>query len=168
MDDFKTKLFWLVIILFAARLFANSIHDPTIHRGRWYTVTIPEGWPKKVQDNEVFFQSPARDIYGYPEAIFSIYGVQSRGALFMDMFFEDVLIDLAKQKGRLLDKGQIKIDDQISNWTLFQMQDPEWIIWTFYVIDDFSRLTKIQFMVRPHHFAKYRPVFEAFKDSIRF
>ena len=168
MDDFKTKILVLALMIFTARAVATYVYDPTLYRAEWYSVRTPPGWERKLEDDEVFFRSPAKDYLGNPEAIFSIYGYKSKGALFMDMFFPDVLENLAKQNGKLLQQGEIKIDDIISNWTLFRYNEPKWIIWTFYVIDDFNRLTKIQMMAKPEHFDKYRSTFESFKDTIKF
>ena len=168
MDDLKTKIFVLAVIIFAARLFAGHLYDPTQYRGPWYSVKIPQGWAKHVEEDEVVFQSPIKDYLGSPEAIFSIYGYQSRGALFMDLFFPDVLASLEQQDGKILQQGQIKIDDIVSSWVLFKNNEPEWIIWTFYIIDDHNRLTKVQMMVKPENFKRYRPVFEEFKNTIKF
>lgn len=168
MDDLKAKFLVLAIIIFAVRLIAGHIYDPTVYRGKWYKVNIPQGWSKETEEDEVFFKSPEKDYLGNPKAIFSIYGYQSRGALFMDLFFPDVLAGLAKQDGKILQQGQVKISDITASWTLFRNNDPKWIIWTFYVIDDHNRLTKIQMMTKPDDFDTYRPVFEQFKDTIKF
>ena len=122
MDDFKTKILFLAGIIFAARLVAGHIYDPSIHRGPWYSVRVPEGWEKQVDGDEVFFRSPSKDYLGNPEAIFSIYGFQSRGALFLDLFFEEVMQNLATQNGKVLQQGEIKIDNQISKWVLFRTE----------------------------------------------
>ena len=167
-EGLRTKILGLIVIVFIVRLITSHLYDPTIHRGLWYKVKVPQGWKKEVKEDEVFFYSPDKDYLGNSEAIFSIYGFKSRGALFMDLFFPDVLENLAQQKGEILSQGEIKIDEQISKWVLFRSDDPDWIIWTFFIIDEYNRLTKIQFLSRPDHFKKYRPIFEAFKDTINF
>lgn len=167
MDDLKTKIIFLAMIIFSARIIAARVYDPSIYRGPWYSARIPAGWEKKVEGDEVFFRSPDKDYLGNPNAIFSIYGFQSRGALFLEDFFPEILQNLAQQPGKILDHGEIMIDRQISRWTLFRTEKPKWIIWTFYVVDDYNRLTKIQLMTKPEDFQKYRPVFEIFKNSIR-
>jgi len=167
-ESLRSKIIILAVIIFVVRLITSHIYDPSIHRGAWYKVKVPEGWKKEAREDEVFFYSPQKDYLGNSEAIFSIYGFKSRGALFMDLFFPDVLGNLAQQNGKILNQGEIKIDTQISKWVLFRSYDPDWIIWSFFIIDEFNRLTKIQFLTRPEHFKKYRTVFEAFKDSIKF
>jgi hypothetical protein len=168
MDDLKSKIFFFAVAIFLVRIIAGHFYDPTIYRGQWYSVKILEGWSKEVKDDEVFFKSPEKDFLGNPEAIFSIYGFQSRGALFMDLFMPEVFESLAKQDGKVLQHGEVKIDEVVADWILFKNNDPKWIIWTFYAIDDHNRLTKIQMMAKPENFDKYRPVFEQFKDTIRF
>lgn len=167
MDDLKTKILILALVIFGARFVAGRVYDPQIYRGPWYSVRFPEGWEKQVEGDEVFFRSPEKDYLGNPNAIFSIYGFQSRGALFLEDFFPEALAGLAKQNGKILNQGEIKIDDHISKWVLFRNEKPKWIIWTFYIVDDYNRLTKIQFLTKPDDFAKYRPIFEAFKDTIK-
>lgn len=168
MDDLKTKVLALVFLIFIVRMITSHIYDPTIYRGPWYKVKIPEGWVKEVQEDEVVFKTPKKDFLGNPEAFFSIYGYQSRGALFMDLFLPDILESLAKQDGELLQKGQVKIDGVVASWTLFRHNDPDLIVWTFYAIDEHNRLTKVQMITKSEYFKRYRPVFEEFRDSIKF
>ncbi len=165
--DFKMKLIMLGVVLLIARLIAGHIYDPSIYRGPWYTVKIPLGWTAEKQEDEVLFKSPEQGMFGSPLAVFSIYGYQSRGALFLDMFFPEVLANLQQQNVEILSQGQIKIDNQIASWVLCRNKDPEWIIWSFYVVDDYNRLTKVQFMTKPEDFKRYRPVFEQFRDTIK-
>lgn len=157
----------MAVIIFVARLLASHIYDPTIYHGQWYTVHIPPGWSKKVEEDEVFFESEKKDFIGNPLAIISVYGYQSRGALFMDLFFPDVLKSLSEQNGKILQQGQEKIDGVVAGWVLFKYYDPKWILYTFYAIDENNRLTKIQLMTKPDYFNEYRPVFKQFRDEMK-
>lgn len=164
------KIFLLVmLVIFVVRVILPRMLDKSVHRGRWYSVKVPEGWEKKKGENEVIFICPDKDFYTeVPFAKFSIYGKQSRGALFLDDFFVDVLKSYARRDGVIFDKGEIKIDGQISKWVLFRSADPYLASLTFYSIDDWGRFTKIQYVAHPDKFQKYRPKFEEFKNSIKF
>ncbi len=163
------KLLLVLLIVFAVRTVVEKLYDPSVYNGPWYRVRIPEGWEKEQLDDEVRFSSPETDdLYLSPQAVFSIYGTKSEGALFAEDFFPEVLAQLAQVPGQLLDQGQLKVGGYVSYWTLFRNADPDYVLLTFYVIDDFNRLTKIQYITRPEYFPKYRSAFDAFRDSFIF
>ncbi|MFP4472659.1 MAG: hypothetical protein ACLFPX_02140 [Candidatus Omnitrophota bacterium] len=166
-EGLKGKILVLVLIIFAARAAVHNLHDPFRYKGPWYTVNRPVGWKVEEVENEVLFKSP-KTRGAVPEAIFSIYGIKPEQAIFMEDFFAEVLEQLRYQKGELLDKGQIEIDGQVSHWTLFKNRTPPLAILTFYTVDDFNRLTKIQYIAPYQTFDDYREKFDAFKDSFQF
>jgi len=60
------------------------------------------------------------------------------------------------------------VDGIVSKWVLFQNETPPLTIMTFYIVDDFNRLTRIQFMTHPRDFGRYRTLFESFKESLKY
>lgn len=158
-----------IITIFLIKLTINSIFDKSIHKGPFYKVKVPVGWQKEVQEDEVSFYSPDTVFMtGQPEAIFSIYAIQSKGALFIENVMTDVVGQLNHTPGKILDQGEIKIDRYVSKWILFRSDSPKLVMMMFFVVDDFNRLTRIQYTTVPEKFKDYRPAFEAFKDSIKF
>ena len=118
---------------------------------------------------EVLFISPEVDIFTEtPYAMFSIYTQASKGALFLDDYFIQVQEAFAREKGRMMDKGEILIDGQVSKWLLFRYEDPPFAVMSFYVVDDFNRLTRLQLIAQRSKFNDYRKQFEAFKSTFKF
>ncbi|MDP2652861.1 MAG: hypothetical protein Q8Q08_02395 [Candidatus Omnitrophota bacterium] len=165
----KKMVIFFVILIVGVNILKEKMFDESVHRGGWYTVVKPVGWNERKEENEIIFESPETSVMtGMPEAIFSIYSVKATGALFLEDLFGEVMASLRQLKGKVLDKGQLKIDNQDARWVLFFHRDPDLFILTFYIADDFNRLTKIQFISTPEKFPSYRSQFEAFKNSIRF
>ncbi len=167
------KLINIVIILFlvafGVRYIIKNLHDPTVYKGSWYTVKIPEGWQKRQEKDEVLFISPEVDVLtDTPYAIFSIYTKAAQGALFIEDYMQQVFEMLSQANGQIVDKGEIKVDEEIAQWVLFHQHEPALVYLTFYVVDDYNRLTRIQFVSTPNKFQKYREEFEKFKGSLKF
>lgn len=150
-------------------MYIKYLFDPTVHRTQWYSVKVPEGWKKEISQDEVLFISPEKNIFTeVPEAFFSIYAKKAEGALFLDDIMIQVMESLHQMNGEVLKHGEIKVDGQVSKWVLFHNTDPDLVILTFYITDDFNRLFKIQFSSNPKKFKQYRPIFEEFKNSFKF
>lgn len=164
-----TKLLIIVVIFFFARVLITHFYNPTLYSGDYYKIKIPLGWEMKEKGEEVMFLSPEKDEYtGAPQAIFSVYGYKSRGALFEEDFFPEVLEELKLTPGKLIDKGDIAITDKvIGKYTLFETKDPMYVILTIYIIDDFNRLTKLQYLAKPEFHATYLQDFYEFKGGLK-
>jgi hypothetical protein len=162
-------LFVLIAFLFFVHYVTNKLFDKSVHRGPWFTIKVPEGWEKQIQeDGEVMFLSPDVDYLNQrPEAIFSVFAKQSEGSLFIEDFFIQVQESLMKEKGRILKQGDIPIDGIRAKWVLFQYDEPDLVTMTFYIVDDWNRLTQIQYVAKSSLFDRYRPQFEQFKDSLK-
>lgn len=157
-----------IVTLFLVKMTVHSLFDKTVHKGPFYSVKVPEGWKKEILGDEVTFSSPGEDLMtGQPDALFSIYAIQSKGALFIENVMSDVFAQLHKIPGEILDQGEVLISGNISKWVLFRSDSPKLVIMMFIVVDDFNRLTRIQFTCPPTKFKEYRPAFEAFKDSVK-
>lgn len=169
MKEYRRLIFIMVMVILLLRPLIARMTDKSIYRGPWYAVKVPQGWNSRSEDNTIYFTTPDTNILtGNPEAVFSIFSQKSKGALFIEDLFDEVQASLAKSGAIIRKKGEIKIDKQLSKWILFELQDPPAVILTFFIVDDFNRLTRIQFVSHPNDFSKYRPQFEAFKDSLKF
>ncbi len=164
-----TKLLIIIVILFFARVLFAHFYNPSVYSGPYYKIKIPEGWEKKEKGEEVMFLSPEKEEYtGAPQAIFSIYGYKSKGALFEEDFFPEVLDELANTPGKLIDSGDIGITEGVNGkYTLFETKDPTYVILTIYIIDEFNRLTKLQYLAKPEYHNAYLKAFYDFKGELK-
>jgi len=158
-----------VLCVFGLRVLVHKIFDPTIYKTRVYTVSVPKDWKKEVDESEVRFYSPAQDPdTRQPEAVFSIFSYQSTDALFIEDVMGEVLKSFEKANGHVKDHGDIILDGVIAKWVLFESTKPSLWILSFFLVDDFNRLIRVQFMTSPEKFKYYRPDFESWKDTIVF
>jgi len=164
-----TKLLVIVVILFTVRVLIKHFYNPSIYKGEYYKIKIPAGWEMKEKGEEVMFLSPEKDEYsGAPQAIFSIYGYKSKGALFEEDFFPEVLDELSRTPGKLIDSGSITVSEGvIAKYTLFETRDPKYVLLTIYIIDDFNRLTKLQYLAKPEFHKTYLQAFYDFKSGLK-
>lgn len=169
MEIKPTVVIIAVIAIFALRLMVHRIFDPTVHKTDFYKVKVPEGWKKEVEESEVRFLSPAKNPdTGQPEATFSIFGYKSTQALFLEDLIGEVVQSIKQANGQIRDQGEILISGIVSKWILYENSDPPLLMLSFFMVDDFNRLIRIQYITSPEKFKDYRPQFEAWKDSIEF
>ena len=169
MEIKPTAVIIAVVVIFIMRLMVYHIFDPTIHKTDFYKTKIPKGWKKEIQENEVLFHSPAKNPKtGQSEAVFSIFGYKSRDALFLEDMIEEVMQSYQQANGRIRDKGQVLFGGTVSTWILYENIEPPLFIMSFFMVDDFNRLIRIQYVTSPEKFKEYRPQFEAWKDGIEF
>ncbi len=167
--QYKPILINFVIAMVILKFIIGHFMDQSVHRTKWYKVDVPPGWTKKVDGEETVFIAPDENIMtGLPDAVFSIYGEKSEGSLFLPDILGEVMQEYMRMDGQILNRGEIKIDGLVSKWILYRNNDPDLMVMTFFIVDDFNRLIRIQFTTASSDFSKYRPVFEKFKDSIEF
>jgi len=167
--QYRPVLFKFAILVLILKFGIAHFMDQSVHKTKWYQVDVPEGWTKKVSGDEVAFISPDENILtGMPDAIFSIFGEKSTGSLFLGDIIIEVIEQYLKMDGKIVNRGEIKIDGLVAKWILFRNADPDLMIMTFFMVDDFNRLIRIQFTTGAKDFQKFRPIFEKFKDSLKF
>ncbi len=170
MENRNPPVFIIILVLFVVgvRTFAPRFFDRSIVRGESFSAKIPEGWHVKKEQNEVTLTSAEKDLVtDMPVAIFSIYAQKQKGALFMEDFFPEVLDALQKENGEILSTGEQLIDGQSARWVLFRYNKPDIATVTLYIIDDYNRLTRIQYVGMIAKFEQYGEVFDEFKKSIK-
>ena len=169
----KKTIIFLILLIVAVRFFLYPPQNKNLHKGHNYSVIMPEGWEKKEAENEVIVLSPETDFMtDKPLAVFSIYAKKVEGAaLLLDIAFQEFIESYRKSGWKVIKKGEIKIDEQITKWILCQPleeESPELLL-IFFNLDDFNNMTQIQYLAKDvDAFNKYRPTFEKFKDSIKF
>jgi len=167
--QYKGILFKFAILVLVLKFAIAYFMDQSVHKTKWYQVDVPEGWSKKVDGEETAFIAPDENILtGMPDAVFSVYGEKSTGSLFLGEVIMEVIQQYQKMDGKIINRGEIKIDDLVAKWILFRNEDPDLMVMTFFIVDDFNRLIRIQFTTGANDFNKFRPIFEKFKESLKF
>lgn len=173
--------FCLVVLFLKFVAFGLWLKSPT-HKGPGYSVLKPVGW--EVIENAtgvqpvfaatdkpdvVMFATPAK-IFGteIPEANIAVLVVKMTNPTWMEDEFPTLLDALHKAEYRVLDHGQIKIDQEVFYWILYKDLTGSLVNLEFYYVNDLNKLYKIQYQATPDAFNTYRPVFEATKDTFRF
>ena len=55
-----------------------------------------------------------------PAASISVYSVRMKDAMFIEDEFSSIMENIEKTGSRITDHGQVKLDDRLCYWTLYQ------------------------------------------------
>ena len=159
-------------------LSSSGYFEAKDHKGKGYYVKIPAGWikakpPKNVQypkDVEVvMFVPQGTDTgKGQPAMFITIYTKKLSTPIWIEDEFPDILAAIQKEGMQIKDKGQIKIDNEISHWVVYFDKAVPALVLEFYIVTDNNMFHKIQYSAPPDKFNKYRKSFEELKDSFKF
>lgn len=159
---------YVILLVVGVKTFMPMLFDKSYVKGDSFTVRLPKGWTIQKQKNEIIFTSPEADLATeMPNAIFSIYAEKQKNAIFMDDFFPELLGSLRRENGKVIGTGEELIDKQIAKWVLFRYYKPDVAVMTLYIVDDYNRLTRIQYVGAGKHFKEYGKLFNEFKRSIK-
>lgn len=164
-----TLAFFFIVLIYVGHFILTRLFDKSIYKGFGYSIVVPPGWEQKKVDNEtVMFICPEKDPLDESSlALISFFSKRIEGALWMDDYIRDVKESLRDQGLKIIEKGQIKMSGQIAQWILYRNSNPDLLVLTFYIIDDFNRLFRIQYVTKPEYFAYYRQLFERVRESFR-
>ncbi|MBU0467906.1 MAG: hypothetical protein KKD07_08650 [Candidatus Omnitrophica bacterium] len=184
-DQIIKKICHVVVIVFAVKfLFSMGTFDSVTYKGTGYTINFPTGWKttkEELVDIGVYFVSVEdKDVVTfYPEGFLNpesgqpeVHMTIASGKLASPAWIQDLWPDIVKaiidSKVRLIDKGEIKINGQISKWVLFlENGNKKWRL-EFYVCDEKNGFIKIIYAADQKEFAEYRKVFEDSKETFLF
>lgn len=180
-DLFKKSLTILAIILAIKFVFVGGLFKGDGYDGRGYTIKFPPGWvlsKQKSTKNNILDSAETPEIVTYqtpeinsrtqqPEASMAVTTFKLRQATWIEDEFPYIISSLEQARMHILDKGQIKIDERITQWALYQ-DKYSMLHLEFYFVDDANIFYKIAFVAHPNSFKVYRPAFEAAKDTFKF
>ncbi|MBI5415536.1 MAG: hypothetical protein HZA29_01845 [Candidatus Omnitrophica bacterium] len=186
MDDDSAKIIkaivtFLVVVLCLKVLASSSLFKSSVHKGHGYSFVPPAGWeqlkdPRGVspvfeaadKPEVVMFAVPGKvpnaDI---PVASMAVLTVKLANPTWLEDDFPTLIDALVKAGYRLIDRGQIKIDNNVFWWVFYQDPESSLVSFEFYMVNDINRLYKIQYTAAPDAFKQYRPAFEASKDTFK-
>ena len=171
------------LVLFGIKaMFSGDMFHSDQNTGNGYSIKFPKGWAKNEQLSSPNKYRPADEpqiiTYSTPElnpktntpvADITILTVKPKQAMWIEDDIEDILNQILRQRNKILDKGEIKIDKRICKWVLYQSPKPyNMLNFDFYTVDDSNVLFKLQYSADPKNFQTYRADFEAAKESLKF
>lgn len=186
MDGDSTKIIkamvtFLVVVLCLKVLASSSLFKSNFYKGHGYTFVPPAGW-EKVKDprgvSPVFEAADKPEVVMFavhdkipntdtPVASMAVLTVKLANPTWLEDDFPTLIDALVKAGYRLIDKGQLKIDDNVFWWVFYQDQESSLVSFEFYMVNDINRLYKIQYTATPDAFKQYRPAFEASKGTLK-
>ncbi|MCK5081625.1 MAG: hypothetical protein KAR31_01840 [Candidatus Omnitrophica bacterium] len=175
-----TKL--LVLFVVGVLLFKNAtssgIFEAKDHKGKGFYVKIPEGWKKVKQQKDVVYPEGVQVVmfipkeinveYEVPDVYISIFTKKLSSPIWIEDEFPEILSSIKKGGYKIMDKGEIKIDDRLSAWVVYHDKKTPALVLEFYMVTDNSMFYKIQYSAHPDKFNKQRPAFEELKVSFKF
>jgi hypothetical protein len=182
-DDnlFKKVLYLVAIVLAIKFVILGGAFKSDKHSGRGYTIKFPSGWTQNKDvstNNSILASSETPEVIMYstpelnekrmkPAAQMGITTFKLSQATWAEDEFPYILGMLIQSGMTIKDKGQIKIDDRVNYWVLY-FDKTNMLHWEFYYIDDSNIFFKLEYICFPESFSKYRPDFEAAKDTLKY
>lgn len=175
-------VYFIFGVLTIKALMLGGLFKSDIHKGTSYTIRYPIGWIKEKEETPtgsflrstekpeiVTFSTPQKDLLAdLPEASLTVLTTKLSQPTWIEDEFPEI-VGLLKSYGyRVLDRGDIKINEQVWKWVLYMDAKQTTMNLEFYFVNDKNILFKMQYRATPEHFKKHRPAFEAAKDSFTF
>jgi len=167
-------IIYFFIAVFAAKFVVIQIGKSDKYHGKGFTVRIPEGWEKlsdvkkEESTREVKFATLDREVLkDRPEATISILSKYMEQALWIEDEFPSIVRAISDTGLKIVDKGDLKIEDQIAKWVLYDNARADLFNLEFYMITDSKLFFRIRFSANPDNFNKHRPSFEELKESFK-
>ena len=169
------------ILLLALTLFSSCMRIPNFFKGQSFTFQHPAGWVKEEREMYppfdlksrtkkfyIAFDCPEKDPQtGQAVASISFFVIKPTMQVWLEDQFAELIQMFASNGFEVLDRGEIKIDDQISNWIVYRDPQNHTLNLEFYVVNDNNILFRIQYSAREDKFAFYRQTFEVARNSIK-
>ena len=183
MEKASTKLTKaLVIFIIAVFLIKNAtssgIFEAKDHKGKGFYVKIPKGWQKVKKQKDVVYPEGVTVVMFVPKGInvaneqpdvyISIFTKKLSTPIWIEDEFPEILNSIKKSGYKIMDKGEIKLNEKIAEWVVYHDKKTPALVMEFYMVTDNSVFYKMQYSAHPDKFNKERRAFEELKDSFKF
>lgn len=173
--------FWAIVVCFLLRFLLSSMDFSSGRvKGPGFSVEAPEGWKKGENEEDMFSISDEKpEIVTFtktnnilntnnPDATISIFSQKITTPLWIEDEFPNILQSLAENSFTVLNRGQIKIDDKVNYWALYEDNQETYLNFEFYYFTDSQIFVKIKYKAKQAYFDEYRPDFEKMKDTFKY
>lgn len=179
-------IFIILFLCYGMKLFFTR--GSHIHRGDGYSIEFPVGWsdyekvnPDRRRKKKKFSiedrDKPKTVTYvteevdtesGAYAASISISSLKLETAAWLEDEWGKIVHSVASQGNRIIDKGQVLIDEEESKWVFYE-SPPQLnsVTFEFYIITEGNMFYRITYTALRKTFDKYRPVFEKSKDTMK-
>ncbi|MCD4780680.1 MAG: hypothetical protein K8S27_09065 [Candidatus Omnitrophica bacterium] len=176
-----------IALLFLIKFYITSdIFKTPLYRGEGFSISCPDGWDKMDKKEKyniptgVFLNEndydtvtcflPSEQVKeGTRPTYLSAFATQTYAPYWIEDIFPQVMDVLIKTPGYvILDKGELKVDEQVSRWVLYDVKKEETVYLEFFMVDERNGFFKLRYQADYDKFKKFRPAFETFRDSFAF
>ena len=178
----KILLYFIAGVIILYSLLHGGYLKSDISSGRGFSLKFPPGWViDSVNSSKPSFtrheEEPETIVYhsleNYPKtqiplAIISVYSIKLTEATWIQDEFPTILDELKGQGYKIIDRGEIRLDNLISEWVLYEDPQAPRLNLDFYAVDDTNMFYKLQYSTHPDAFKLYREAFEATRASFKF
>ena len=170
-----------ILLLFLALVIVFKFYLPKFFKtdqydGPGYSLKIPIGWEKQKINSNVYGKDVEAVTFTVPEintiteqpvARITILAKRLTAAFWVEDEFPSILQSISENGYQIMDRGEIKISDQISKWVVFYDKRTDLMELEFYMVTESNIFYRIQYVTDFDKFQKYRPGFEYLKDSFK-
>lgn len=189
MDDEAAKImkiiFTILIVAYGLKMwFTRSSH---IYKGQGYTIEFPVGWSdyekvnpqkKKKKKFAVEDKMTAKTVTYVTEEVdfetgayaasMSITSMKLSASAWIQDEWGGIVASIAEYGNRIIDKGEIKIDDELAKWIFYESRpEDNAVSFEFYLITEGNMFYKISYTALRTAFDKYRQEFETSKGTMK-
>ena len=180
-------IFVILFVCYGSKMFVTR--DSHIYRGDGYSIEFPEDWldyekvnPERRRKRKKKFAVEDRDkpktvTYvteevdtdsGAYAASMSISSLKLSTAAWLDDEWGQIVFSIMEQGNRIIDKGQVLIDEEKSKWVFYESPPHlNAVTFEFYIITEGNMFYKISYTALRNKFDVYRPAFEKAKDTMK-
>lgn len=174
-------LIFFIFVVFVIKNFTGSgVFESPIYKGRGYSVVTPDGWIRVKEDKKskqvypkgvevvMFVPKGANPAREKPGAVITLFTKKLTTPIWIEDEFPDIIAAIKLEGHKVMDKGEIKLDDQIFYWFVYHDERTPELVLEFYYVSDNNTFYKLQYSAHPDVFNVHRRGFEALKDSFKF
>jgi len=179
----RKRLMWFIIILVFVKYASTleSFHSRK-YKEKGYEVLVPAGWKHSKKHSakiksENSYQETIVAVFvpvGHEkrkaeelDAKISIFSTKLANAMWIEDEWSDIIMSIRRAGMHVIDKGEIKVDTEVSHWVFFHDKQAEILTIEFYIITENNMFFKIQYSTQDMKFNDYRPGFEEFKGNFK-
>ena len=170
-------VFFIIAVVLIKMFSTSQLFEAKSFKGRGYFVQIPEGW-KKVKTPKGMHYPDGVEVDRFvpkpmaadelPEVQIIIFSKKLDTPVWIEDEFPGILESISREGYKIMDQGELKLDDKIAKWVVYQDKKTSAMNLEFYTVTDTSIFYKLQYSTQPGLFSKYRRAFEFLRESFKF